>query len=775
MKKLGLLSILIFILIAVSWFSPARCQTVDRDELIKKYGTLNKKKNQEGDTYKSADIFGKSPDFQAPIPNEQASANLEVGQMDVVKTEEPIQEEPDPFDELSPFGYDLFNVPSEKLLPSDVSKIDDYILGPGDNLIIYLWGKVEKEYNLTVDRQGRVFIPKIGEMVVWGMPLDQFESQAKAKLSKSYSDFSISISLGKIRSIRIYLTGEVKRPGAYTVSSLTTLFNALYLAGGPNERGSMRAIKLIRNNRDQATLDLYNFLLKGESSGDIRLESGDAIFIPVSGPRVAITGEIKRPGIYEILGNETVSQFIELAGRTTAEAYLDRVMIDRISSDDEWNLLDLDLSADNSEPDNIAMRDGDRLTIFSIFEMKRNVVSIAGKVKHPGYFERNDSTSLKTLIMQSELRPDNVYYERANLFRTYPDKTVEIIPVNLNYVLNGQFNMPLIDRDSLHIYGIDDVIRKKHVYIDGEILTPGRYDYYENMTAYDLVFLAGNLNNEASLYNVELARANDDNQIRLQKIDLNNPDQAQILLQEDDRIYVRRMPDWFRHRTITIEGEALFPGEYALLSQNESLYDILRRAGGFTQNAFPQGTIFKRQSITESLEKQNISEIIAGTQPLIQDSLGNVRPTEIVRINSENINRIIIDIDEIVNSDGTLGDLKLQHNDYIYIPPIPSGISVMGAVSSNGTIRYTAGKNVNYYIKRAGNFSNQADKKRTNLVKADGRVYSGRSIESRRVDLGDAIVVPTQIKKDRDWLKILSMTASIIGGFATTALIMDRL
>jgi len=763
MRKLLLLPLLVIILMAVSWFNQAYCQTMSEHELLEKYRELGQQKNKAEEPYTTPEIYGEEPVVQTPVDStiEFVDENL------TFKDNEE--------GELRPFGYDLFRTPSELSPPSEVADLSEYILGPGDNVIIYLWGKVEKEYNLTVDRQGKIFIPRVGEVVVWGEKLEEFESRITQKLNNIYSDFEVSVSLGKIRSIRVYLTGEVKKPGAYTVSSLTTLFNALYLAGGPNERGSMRSIQLVRNNRVEATLDLYQFLIKGDSRGDVRLESGDAIFIPVSGLRVSIDGEIKRPAVYELLGGEHVGGLLELAGGPTAEAYLDRIMLDRISPEDERQVIDLNLNPNNGETDDMALIDGDILTVFSVYDMKHNIVAINGMVKHPGLFERSDSTTLRTLLDQGELLPQDVYFDRANLFRRYADRRIDIIPVNLNDVLTGRFDMALQDLDSLHVYSIDEVRRREYVYIDGEVKKPGKFRLYDNMTLSDLIFLAGDFNKNAYQLGVELARTDSLGRVSLMNINLSDPANKSIPLAEDDRVFVRKLPEWFMHRIVTIEGEVNFPGQYALQTKNETLYDLLRRAGGFTENAFPKGTIFRRGTISESLERQNVPEIIANSQPLKEDSLGNIKKINLIDYDQDNVNRIIIDMDRLMATSGLEGNIRLQRSDYIYVPEIPTGISVMGAVGSNGTIKYMDSKKVKYYIERAGNFTNQAYKKGTQLIKADGQVFARGGTLGKKVELGDVIFVPTEIKKERDWLKTVSSTVSLIGGVVTSAFVISRL
>lgn len=679
-------------------------------------------------------------------------------------------------DTLLPFGYDLFRVPPSLALPSDVSDISDYILGPGDNILIYLWGKVEKEYNLYISRQGKVFIPRVGEVVAWGMNLDEFTTAVKKRLSKAYTDFNVSVSLGKIRSIRVYLTGEVKKPGAYTVSSLATLFNAMYLAGGPTDRGSMRIVRLIRGGREVGTVDLYEFLLRGESRGDMRLSSGDAVFVAVTGPRVAIDGEVMRPAIYELKEGETVGDILELAGGPTATAYLDRIMLERISDNGERVVLDLNLNPDRGEKiDDIELKNGDAVTLYSIFDITRRVVSVGGMVKHPQRFERADSATLRDLILRAELPPANVYYERANLFRQFPDQRQEIIPVNITAVLNGVGDILLQDLDSLHVYSIDEIERKMYVYIDGEVKRPGRYRLYDNMSLGDLIFLSGDLKKNAYHLNIELARTDYQGKVTVQRFNRDDARVDRTVLREDDHVFVREIPNLFLHQMVTIEGDVKFPGRYALLSRKETLYDLITRAGGFTAKAFPKGIIFQRQSIGEALIRQNLPEIIANSQPIKEDSLGNIRKLEFIKFNAENVNRIIIDIEKLVSSSGDVGDIRLQNGDYIYVPEIPSGISVMGAVGAEGTIKFERGKKVKYYIARAGNLSRQADKGAVKLIKADGRVFAGSASLRRKVELGDAIVVPTEIHRDRDWLKTISAITSLIGGIMTTVFVIDKL
>jgi polysaccharide export outer membrane protein len=786
MKKVILFLLLVIILVSLSWFRKAIAQDLSylKEKLDQNdVEALNRYRNgdlpdRETDFYKSPLTFDSLPMVRRPDMNDYADSSSGGRNISDTGRYKPVNDnrKPRPFEELQPFGLRLFRGTGEISPPDDIAASGDYILGPGDNIVVYLWGRVEKEYDLTVDREGKIIIPKVGELLVWGKTLDEFKEYTRKKMSEVYSEFELNVSLGKIRSIRIYITGEVNKPGAYTVSSLTSLFNALYLAGGPNENGSMRSIRLMRDGRCVTEVDLYKFLLEGDNSLDMRLRSGDAIFVPVAGARVAVRGEIRRPAIYELKGDETAQDLLSLSGRPTAEAHLDRVMLERISGRNEWSVLDLNLNPAAARVDSTVLKDGDRLTVYSIFEAKKNMVAVFGQVKHPGYYERNDMTRVGDLIERGTLQDYDVYYQRANLFRRFADWRTEIVPVDLEKLLSGDTsqNILLQDRDSLHIYSIEDVDWDKHVSIEGEVKNPGVFKFYDRMSAYDLIFLAGSYNRSASRLKGELARIDANGKTNLMYITLDEESLRRTYLKEDDRLYIRQIPEWSMHRTVTIEGEILYPGEYMLSGRDETLYGLIERAGGFTRNAFPNGLILQRNSIGENLQRLQIPKILEKSSPVVEDTLGNLRREMVYDYELQAVNRVVIDMNRILDSQGKDGDIVLAPGDYVFVPPIPSGISVLGAVGSSGTIKYSENKKVNYFIKRAGNFVPQSDKDGTQLIRASGEVVSG-GVLNRRVEMGDIIVVPTKIKKEHDWTKTFTIAMSATTSILTTVLLIDKL
>jgi protein involved in polysaccharide export with SLBB domain len=786
--------LLVIILVSLNWFRVALASPIDqlsaeeKARLIEKY-RRSQSATSSDDVYRTPDLYGdgegnaEPPD--RPLFSDSSMAQPDANQSALARHRELARQEnaSDPhelveFSDLAPFGMELFDGPHDSNPPADVSASDDYQLGPGDHLIVYLWGRAEKEYQLTVDREGKVFIPTAGEIVAWGLTIEQFEQKAQRLLSTVYSDFELNVSLGKIRSMRIYVTGEVMKPGAYTVSSLTSLFNAIYIAGGPNERGSMRDIQLMRAGKPVATVDLYRLLLAGDNSTDLRLRTGDVVFVPVSGPRVAIRGEIKRPAVYELSGQQTARDLLTLAGRPTAQAYLDRVMLERVSGNGEWEVRDLDLAAtDSTERTPFVLKDGDRLTIFSIFQAKKNMVAVFGHVKHPGYFERNETTRVSEIIKRAQLQPYDVYYQRADLFRRFPDRRVEVIPVDLNAVLAGDTaaDLALMDHDSLHVYSLMDIDRDRFVYIEGEVKSPGAFPLYEKMTVGDLIFLSGSYKRGANPERAEIARVDSTGNVSLIYLNLKNPGDLALPLCEDDQLYVRQIPQWEIRRTITISGEVRYPGRYTLADRSETLWEMLQRAGGFTTVAFPKGIVLQRQSIANNLSQLKVTDLIDRTKPVVEDSLGNQTRDEVFVYDPQSLNRIIIDMEKIIATNGREGDVVLEPGDRIMVPARPSGVSIMGAVAANGTIKFVPDKRIEYYIKRAGNYTRQADKDGTRLIRTWGEVLSDGNARGAKVEMGDVVVVPTKVERDKNWLKTASVALSAVTAALTSVFIVSKL
>ncbi len=779
MKKLGwLLLLFVIVLVSLNWFRNAYAQDLgslteeQKRELFERYRdrlTLPETAPTPGSP--TGAVIDSAPSPRRPVPvldSQPAYAAKRAVDSGAVL--------PD-FSELRPFGLDLFVGSDEIVPPDDLAATPDYQLGPGDRVLIHVWGRVETDYNLTVDRSGVVVLPRVGEIAAAGLTLDEFKAIVTRRLASHNSDFQISVSLAGIRTLRVFVTGEVMRPGAYTVSSLTSCFNLLYLAGGPNERGSLRRVQLVRRGTTIAEIDLYAFLLSGQNDGDIRLQPGDVLLVPVTGPRVAIRGQIRRPAIYELKAGETAGQFIRLAGGTPADAHLSRVTVERIAERGAWEIVDLDLTPGVGRDKDHALLDGDRLTIRSVFRARNNQVTIAGQVKHPGAYQRSDSTRLLDLIAAAELQPYDVHFDRANLFRRHTDWRTEVIPIDLTRLLLGDSsaNIHLVERDSLHIYSVSDVTRERFVTVGGEVKRPGIYPLYDSMSVADLIFLAGSYTRAASRLRAELARTDASGEVTLRYVSLIDSAAERLILREDDRVYIRQIPQWRLHRTVSVEGEVNFPGEYVLAGDRETFLDLIARAGGFAPQAFPAGTVFERVSVEDNLRRMGVSSLLTKSTPVQIDTTGQLVSQRYFDFETASVNRIVIDVEQILATNGERGNIVLEPGDRIFVPSVPSGISVLGAVASNGTIQYRESRSVKDYIEQAGNFAPSADKKGTNLIKANGTVFSGRGTLGRTVNVGDVIVVPTKIKSPSNWLKTVGAITGVTASILTSIILIDRL
>lgn len=788
--------VLTIILLTTGMISLAWAQlTPNQKELLEKYkSTYNKSRSPEIESYSSPEIYDEETDTSEITEEEYTRYKdyrdskrkylepREFPPPDSMMQFEKYHDEE--FEQLELFGHDIFEIDEDAFRP-DIHNMppDGYQFGPGDNILVNIWGRVDLEMTLTVDREGKVFIPKVGEVVAAGSTLDQFKDRLNDKLSKIYSDYNLSATYGKLRQMTIYVFGEVKKPGGYTVSSLANLLNALYIAGGINDRGSLRKIQVVRNTKIKGTYDLYDLILKGDNSYDIKLYSGDVVYVPIVGPLVAIQGEVRRPAIYELSGEETISQAIKLAGGATPEAFMQSLSLDRVGTSDSRILMDINL-ADSAlyEQNNIELQDGDKLTVYSIYDFHENLVYLTGYVKHPGLFGISDSMRVSDIIDNGGQLKENAYTKRADLFRTNEDDTKTLISIALEEILNGNSDKDvlLMPLDSLVIYSYDHVTRDKFVYIDGEIKLPGQYSLYNDMHLTDLLFLAGNLTKQAYMVYCEIARINsyyqtEIIQVNLEDMFLRGNFSSDIALMEDDHVFIRQVPDWRPVQMVTIEGEVMFPGKYAIRHKDERISEMLARAGGLTPTAFPEGAIYVRKTIEAQVEQRNIGQIIYNTQEYRLDSLGNMTSDYQIKYKPELLNRVIIDLPEVLRNPNCVEDIAVADSDYIYIPTYPSGVQVIGAVAFNGTISYIKNKKAKYYINQAGGLTPDGDNSGVRLVKPNGKVYYGKKAKGQRVELGDALVVPSKIKRKTDWSKIFSTTATIISSMATTILVVDAL
>lgn len=756
----------------------AKLYGMDYDEFIAKY-------------------FSKNPVNQMTLPgnnNKKTPINSQVSSV-IDSNSQVIFIEPKPDndkrDSLSSdvkkyFGYNLFeNIPSS-FEPTEVGPIDPgYLIGPGDILRLSVWGETEFQYQLEVDPQGNIFIPTAGQVFVSGTSYEALQKKLTIYLSKFYEGLMtdpptifLDVSLTKLRPIRIFVTGEVKNPGGYNISSFATVFNALYAVGGPLLSGSLREIKVIRNNKLIATVDLYDYLLKGQLINDVRLQNNDMVFIPPRKKTVAIKGEVFRPAIYELKDSENLEKLIEYCGGLKPTAYINRAQVKRIrpfnlrdENPYDREYIDLDLTKVIKKEKDMELYNDDEITIFTIIDKEINFVSIEGSVYYPGKYDIKTNKTLTQLIKQAGGLLPETYYGKADIIRTRLDDTKEFISFDLSELISNasEKDIYLQPMDSIKIYSIYDLVDKQNVSISGYVKIPVTLPYADSLTLYDLVFRAGGLQDpffrgKAFLQRADLIRFNPDG-VTTRIIPFNLEDVLKdrtfdMKLEPGDRILVYKADvEKVLEQYVTIEGQVKNPGKYQL-STGMTPMDLILQAGGFTEEALRTEVYVNR--INESgYEGKQISESFKVELPIMLEreitnttkftlkhkDLLVVRKNpdyenqRIVKIEGEvkypgvyvletkletlyelirkaggpsdeaflfgcvftrNNMRLVVNLDELWNNYDKELDVILQNGDSIYIPKNPNNILVTGEVNNPGLYKFTPGLSVKDYIDFAG-------------------------------------------------------------------------
>jgi len=723
--------------------------------------------------------------------------------------------------DLTQFGYNLFRTTVSTFAPvTDVPVGPDYVIGPGDRFNVTLWGRVEGSYAVEVDRNGEITLPKVGALKVWGLTFSELKDCLLRGFSKHYKGFYMNVVMGELRTIRVYVVGEVVTPGSYTLSSLSTVYNALFAAGGPSKRGTLRNIQLIRNGKVLRSIDLYDFLLRGDKSQDERLQSGDTIFVPIIGPVVGIAGNVMRPAIYEIKNTITLRELFELAGGVTSLGYLNRVQIERIVAHEKRIVEDFDLTGYAKQWDfqelKAYVKDRDLVKVFPIMPTTQDIVYLEGHVKRPGGYEFKEGMRLLDLIPSfDELLPEP-YLEYADITRLVPpDFHPETVPFNLEELLKGDKsqNIELKEFDRITVYFMDTLREVPQVTISGVVQKPGKYRLLENMKVKDLIYDAGNLKRSAYIPEAEITRLiKTEKGIQSEILTINlgealneNPEHN-IALREDDYIFVRQIPEWYTDKTVSMKGEVKFPGVYSF-SKGETLSSVLERAGGYTERAYLKGAVFTRECARKKQEERlqgyisQLEEDILRSQAQVAEATVSdaeaksleqsmLVKRELLRKTKEAraTGRVVIVLESLDVFRGSIYDLELGEGDTLFIPPVPGIVNVLGSVYNQTSIVYTKDKTVDFYLNKVGGPTPDAEEDEIYLVKADGSVISKTQKGSfgiawdqdqnrwvsggflaARVEPGDTILVPSKVtrfvwkRELMDWTTILYQIAVTAG------------
>lgn len=705
---------------------------------------------------------------------------------------------------LRRFGYNLFSPPSDFAPTKNIPISPDYIIGPGDEIRVTVWGKIEGQWLAEVDRDGNIMLPKIGTIGLAGLTFKEVKEVLKKELSKYYTGFEMNVSMGALKSIRVYVVGNAKKPGAYTISSLSTLVNALFVAGGPNATGSMRNIQVKRNGKNITNLDLYDFLIYGDKNKDIRLMPEDVIYIPTVGPLVGIMGNVKNPAVYELKGETKISDLISLAGGLTAAAYLQRVQLERIYNNEVKIVVDTNLNDFvNSKEKDLMLKDGDILKIFPIANVFVNAITLKGNVVRPGTYQWFDGIKVSDIIKNvgKDLLPET-YFDMAYIERLVePDFHREIISFNLGKVL--------FDKDSnedklLKPYDIINIFSRRHllenpvVRVTGAVNKPGTFELREKMKVSDLITLAGGLKyfayaKEAELTRVtptELGPKTEKITINLEKAILKVPE-SDLELKQDDYLFIRAVPEWDLYKKVELKGEVKFPGTYTI-KKGERLSDLIERAGGFTDKAYLPAATFIRQSIkdiqqrninemVDRLERELLSTGVAEVSTVLSVEEAKAKEVEIRQKqefikrlrNVKVLGRVAIKFDVPEKLKNSFYDIELEEGDEIIIPKNPNTIFVVGSVYNQTAFVYKDDENIDYYLNLAGGLTDYANGKAIYVLKADGTAertkngfFSFGSVS--KLLPGDTIVVPEKLERIA-WLKNIKDITQILYQIAVTA------
>lgn len=716
---------------------------------------------------------------------------------------------------LRQFGYSFFRPEAQGFAAlTDVPVGPDYQLGSGDRLSVTLWGSIEGTYDVEVNRNGEIVLPKIGTVKVAGVTFGQLPVFLKGQLARVFRDFQLNVTMGKLRLIKVYLVGEVKSPGDYNVSSLSTLINALAAAGGPTKNGTLRAIQVIRTGTVVETVDLYDFFLKGDKSRDIRLQQGDTINVPIHGDLVGIGGNIRKPGIYELLKETSLKELFDMAGGVPPSSYLQRIQLSRVIANDKKLIEDFsfDHKLSGTEFDakasGIKLRDMDIVKIMPIDLTVRDQVRLEGYVLRPGGYALKPGMRVEQILSNDNLLPE--YYTGAGqIIRLYPpDLHPEVLYFNVTEALakNPAHNFELQEFDTVRIFSRWDMEEMPKVRISGEIQKPGDYRLFNNMRVRDLLMFAGNTKTTAYLKDAEITRLNKTAtsvssypiSIDLGEALKGNP-QHNIPLTQHDELTVRKIPNWSdeNDRYITLKGEFVFPGNYPVF-KGEKLSAVIRRAGGFTPKAYLYGSKFTRASVRE-LQQRRMDEFVTQAELEINgkatdlaatasspEELASARATlEGVRRSLQLLKaakaegRMVIRLDTPERFANSAYDIEAMGGDLLEVPQRTNSVSVLGRVYNPTSFVSMEGNSVGSYLDLAGGMTSDSSEDDIYVVRADGSIFSrpqysslaslfGKGFMGENIASGDVIIVPQKYEKIA-WMRTVKDITTIMAQLAITA------
>lgn len=669
-------------------------------------------------------------------------------------------------DQRQVFGRNIFNVKNLTFQPSlNIATPSNYTMGAGDEVTINIWGASQQTIEAEISSDGFIVIEGVGPIKLGGLTIERAKSVLKNSLSPHYTECNIDLSLSETRSILVNVMGEVKTPGTYTLNSLSTAFNALYMAGGISKIGTLRDIKVYRGGKQISSIDVYDYILNGNSKGDVRLEDNDVIVVGAYDCLVQVKGNVKRPMWYEMKKNETVKDLLCYSGSFTGNAYTKNVRITR-KAGEEYSIHTID----EFQMGSFALADEDLVQIDSIRPRFSNRVEVRGAAKHPGLFELGTKIqSIKDLLMAAEGLSEDAYEGRAIMHRENPDLTIRMISVDIQGIIAGTTaDIPLKNNDVLFIPSKTDMLGERIIDVKGEVAYPGQYPYADNTSIQDIILQTGGLTEAGSLARVDVFR-------RIRDIKSSTEGQNSSIsysfaidesfailedttfyLQPYDIVIVRKSPSYEEQKNVTVEGEVNFEGQYSLTNKNYRLSDLVKACGGLTKMAYIQGAKLTRLMTQEELELRDQANMKAQIQ-LYEDGLKEGKDLNMqiadsllaLKTNSSNTFPVAIDLGKAIANPGSYDDILLREGDVLHVPEFSNIIKISGEVMYPVSMSYEKGRNLSYYIQHAGGYGNNASKRKVYGINANGSVVKLSSNSVKDIQPGMEIVVPQKNTKKK--------------------------
>ena len=685
------------------------------------------------------------------------------------------------------FGRNIFNNKNLTFAPSqNLATPANYKLGPGDEIIIDIWGANQNTIRQMISPDGYINVESLGLVYLNGMTVNEADNYLRKELNKIYSGITgenptseIKVTLGQIRTIQINVMGEVLLPGTYALSSFSTIFHALYKAGGVNELGSLRNIHLMRNGQKVANVDVYNFILKGKTMNDIRLQEGDVIIVPPYEMLVDIQGNVKRPMFYEMKDGESLKTLIEYAGNFTGDAYTKNIRLTRRNGREYQihTIDDIDYSV-------FKLMDGDVLNVSAMLDRFENKLEIKGAVYRPGVYQYSGQlNTVKQLVEKAEGIMGDAFLGRAVLHREREDLTKEVIQVDLKNILNGtKPDIALQRNDELYIPSIHDLQDLGQISVFGEVARPGTFPFAENTTLEDIIIQAGGLRESASSVRVDVSRRIKDSKGTETSSTIGEmftfalkdgfviDGEPGFKLKPYDQVFVRRSPVYQAQINVRVNGEVLYTGTYALTQKTERVSSLVQKAGGLTPYAYVKGAKISRRINEE--ERRRMETVLDMARTADEKDSIDVKKLEL-----GNIYYVGIDLEAALKNPGSDADIVLREGDELIVPEYNNTVRISGDVMYPNTVSYVKGKTLKYYIEQAGDYGQSAKKKRAYIVCMNGQVKKASKYDRDLIEPGCEIIVPTKQEsrfKLQNMLSIATTSASLATMIASIANILTK-